>query len=89
MSERAIAFVEEWVSENVDAVADQPDGNATLAAALADRCLNAAGAQGISRAEIAESFDDLTAFMAGELEEAGEREDAESEDEDDEEAKDR
>jgi hypothetical protein len=32
------------------------------------------GAEGIPRTEIAETFEDLTAFMAGEIEEANNRE---------------
>jgi hypothetical protein len=85
MSVRAIAFVEEWVSENIEP-GDEPDDNNVRAAALAAQCLKDAKAQGISQAEINDAFDDLTEFMAGELEEAHEAE--EDEDDDDEEEED-
>jgi hypothetical protein len=71
MSERALAFVEEWVSDHVSAE-DKPGDE--QARALADRCRADAGAQGISTNEIGEAIDDLTAFMAGAIEEAAERE---------------
>jgi hypothetical protein len=72
MSERALAFVEEWVSENVRAEDKSGDGQ-SLASALAARCRADAAAQGISASEIGEAIDDLTAFMIGAIEEAAER----------------
>jgi hypothetical protein len=62
MSERALAFVEEWVSDHVRAEDESGDEQAR-ASALADRCLADAGAQGITAKEIGEAIDDLTAFM--------------------------
>jgi hypothetical protein len=73
MSERALAFVEEWVSDHVGAEYKSGDEQAR-ASALADRCRADAGAKGISANEIGEAVDDLTAFMAGAIEEAAERE---------------
>ena len=73
MSERALAFVEEWVSGHVSAE-DKSGDEQARARALADRCRADAGAQGISTSEIGEAIDDLTAFMAGAIEEAAERE---------------
>jgi hypothetical protein len=64
MSERAIAFVEKWVSEHV-----KPQ-----AAALAQQCVQDAQAAGIPEAEIHDAFEDLVDYMAGEIEEANERE---------------
>jgi hypothetical protein len=72
MSERALAFVEEWVSEHVRAD-DKSGDEQARASALADRCRADAGAQGISPNEIGEAIDDLTAFMTGAIEEAAER----------------
>lgn len=65
MSERAIEFVELWVSKHIRDGA--PDGDAK---ALAAQCLAAAKSEGISPSEMEDAFEDLTAFMAGELEEA-------------------
>jgi hypothetical protein len=73
MSERALAFVEEWVSDHVGAE-DKSGDEKARASALADRCRADAGAQGISASEIGEAIDDLTAFMVGAIEEAAERE---------------
>jgi hypothetical protein len=74
MSERAIGFVENWVTENIDAKSRQVDGFDLPAKELAARCLIAAKAQGISQSEIDDAFEDLTAFMAGQIEEAKDRE---------------
>jgi hypothetical protein len=73
MSERALGFVEEWISENVSAADHRPEGDDSRAKALASQCLAAANAQGISQSEIGEAIDDLPAFIAGAIEEASER----------------
>jgi hypothetical protein len=76
MSERALAFVEEWISEHVTAPDDgdaAAGGNGARAKALASRCLADAAAEGIPASEIADAIDDLPAFIAGAIEEAGER----------------
>jgi hypothetical protein len=65
MSERAIAFVEEFVSENVDPDGYEPDDDNSHSAALAARCIEAAKAAGIPETEMKSAFEDLTAFMAG------------------------
>ena len=64
MSERAIEFVEAWVTEHITAAST---GDAK---ALAAQCLEAAKAEGIEPAEMKDAFEDLTAFIAGEIEEA-------------------
>jgi hypothetical protein len=71
MSERAIGFVENWVSDNVGADGCQAEGDNSEA--LAAQCVKAANAEGISQAEIDAAFDDLTAFIAGEIKEANDR----------------
>lgn len=73
MSERALGFVEEWISENVSAADHRPEGDNSRAKALASQCLAAANAQGISQSEIGEAIDDLSVFIAGAIEEASER----------------
>ena len=81
MSERALAFVEEWVSENVPAE-DKSGDERARARALADRCRADAAAAGIPASEIGEAIDDLPAFMAGAIEEAAERKAHATQDED-------
>jgi hypothetical protein len=73
MSERALAFVEEWVSDHVSGADGAPADASSQAKALARQCLADASAQGIPQGEIGESIDDLEEFMAGALEEAHER----------------
>ncbi len=73
MSERALAFVEEWVSDHVRAEGKSGDEQAR-ARARADRCRADAATDGITANEIGEAIDDLTAFMIGAIEEAAERE---------------
>ncbi len=72
MSTRAIEFVENWVSENVKASGNQKAGDKATAIVLASRCFEAAEAEGIPQKEIEEVFEDLPAFIAGEIEEANE-----------------
>jgi hypothetical protein len=64
MSERAIEFVEVWVSEQIR---DQPTADPKV---LAAQCLAAAKSEGIPEAEIKDAFEDLAAFIAGEIEES-------------------
>ncbi len=72
MSERALAFVEEWVSDHVRAE-DKSGDEQARARALAARCRADAGTHGIPANEIADAIDDLIAFMIGAIEEAAER----------------
>jgi hypothetical protein len=83
MSERALGFVENWISENIHAGADAPEGDSPEVKKLALKCVDAANAEGISELEIRESIDDLAAFIAGAIEEANEREAARVADKDD------
>ena len=72
MSERALAFVDEWVSDHVRP--QDADGDVEARArALADQCLGDAGKKGIPASEIGEAIDDLPDFMVGAIEEAEER----------------
>ena len=84
MSARALEFVETWVSEKIEEMDEFPaDGDDSQAKALAAQCIQAAQEEGIPASEIQEAFDDLAAFVAGEIEEAKDREDESSDDEDD------
>jgi hypothetical protein len=74
MSNRAIEFVENWASENIPAKGHMAQGGNLQAKALGTQCLIAAAADGIPQSEIDAAFDDLTAFMAGQIEEADDRE---------------
>ena len=84
MTMRAVEFVENWVSENIEPHAAEAEDIDALAAELAAKCLEAADAEGIPRSEIDDTFDDLTAFMAGEIEEAEGRDEPDDEDDDEE-----
>ena len=74
MSARALEFVESWVSDNIKAMEPPAEGDGSQVKALATQCLEAASAEGIPKSEINEAFDDLTAFIGGEIEEANDRE---------------
>ena len=81
MTMRAVEFVENWVSENIEPEAAEAEDIDALAAELAAKCLEAADAEGIPRSEIEDTFDDLAAFIAGEIEEAEDRDEPDDEDE--------
>jgi hypothetical protein len=73
VSERALAFVEEWIADHI--TAKDAEGNIEACAkALADQCLADASKEGIPASEIGEAIDNLPDFMAGAIEEAEERE---------------
>ena len=72
MSERALAFVEEWIAGHVTAKDAAGDIKAR-AKALADQCLADASKGGVPASEIGEAIDDLPDFMVGAIEEAEER----------------
>jgi hypothetical protein len=74
MSERIIAFVENWVSENIHAEGYPAEGEDVQAKSLAAQCRAEALAAGIPESEIDDEFDDLTAFMSGQIQEANDRE---------------
>jgi hypothetical protein len=74
MSERIVAFVEEWVSENVRAEGYLPEGDDTHTKQLAAECRAAALTAGIPASEIDAEFDDMVAFMSAEIHEANDRE---------------
>jgi hypothetical protein len=78
MSMRAVEFVENWASENITADGGEPADAGAKAVALASQCLEAARTAGILQSEIEDTFDDLPAFMAGEIEEANGRDAASS-----------
>jgi hypothetical protein len=73
MSKRALEFVETWVSEHIYPEGSPPELDLSGAAALANSCRAAANAAGISDAEIGEQFDNLTTFIAGQIQEAADK----------------
>jgi hypothetical protein len=73
MSKRALEFVETWVSEHIYPEVSLPKIDVSEAEALAAGCRAAANAAGISDAEIGEQFDNLTAFVSGQIEEAADK----------------
>jgi hypothetical protein len=74
MSERIIAFVENWVTENVHAEGYPPEGDLTQAKTFAAQCRAEALASGIPAAEIDDEFDDMEAFMSVQIHDANDRE---------------
>jgi hypothetical protein len=81
MSERALAFVEEWIANQITAEDAEGDIEAR-AKALADHCLADASKEGILPSEIGEVIDDLPDFMLGAIEEKEDREEHAEDDED-------
>ena len=72
VSERALAFVEEWIADHVTAKDAEGDIKAR-AKALADQCLADANKGGVPASEIGEAIDDLPDLMIGAIDEAQER----------------
>lgn len=86
MSARALEFVETWVSEKIEAMETLPAaGDEAAPKAMANECFQAALDENIPAAEIQEAFDDLAEFIKGEIEEARERNEGISNDDDNEE----
>ena len=70
MSESALEFVDVWVQEKIDEMDAAPADIEAQAKTLAAECIKAAQEDGVTEAEIKDAFDDLAAFIAGEIEEA-------------------
>ena len=64
MSQRSIAFVHSWISENVDGQSFLDEKEFPRPKEVADRCRTEACAAGISIEEIEEEFADLEEVMA-------------------------
>jgi hypothetical protein len=73
MSARALEFVENWVSQAIETMNLPPRGDGAQAAAMAAQCVKAASETGIPQSEIDAAFDDLAAFIGGQIEEARSR----------------
>jgi hypothetical protein len=73
MSENAIEFVETWVDEKIEAMNEAPADVAAVAKTLATQCVAEAQNDGVTQADIDDTFDDLAAFIAAEIEEAFDR----------------
>ncbi len=70
MSKRAVEFVETWVEDKIEEMGDPAKADRARVKALAAQCVKAARDKGISESEINDAFDDLAAFITGEIEEA-------------------
>jgi len=70
MSESALEFVETWVEEKIEAMDTAPADVEAQAETLAAECVAEAQDDGITQSEINDTFDDLAAFIASEIEEA-------------------
>ena len=78
MSVRALEFVETWVTEKIEAkdfgaAGRTSSGLEAQAKSLADQCVKDAQSNGIPKSEIDQAFDDLAAFIAGQIDEARDR----------------
>jgi hypothetical protein len=74
MSDRALEFVETWVSEKIEDMSRPIEADDAKIKALAAECIQAALDEGIPASEINDDFDNLAEFIAGEIEEAQDRE---------------
>src|SRR5580658_5827506 len=70
MSESAIEFVENWVDEKIEKMDAAPADIAAQAKTLAAACIADAQNDGLTQSEVNDTFDDLAAFIAAEIEEA-------------------
>jgi hypothetical protein len=70
MSESAIEFVENWVDEKIEKMDAAPADIEAQAKTLAAACIADAQNDGLTQSEINDTFDDLAAFIAAEIEEA-------------------
>jgi hypothetical protein len=70
MSESAIEFVENWVDEKIEKMDAAPADIEAQAKILAAACIADAQNDGLTQSEINDTFDDLAAFIAAEIEEA-------------------
>lgn len=82
MSESAIEFVETWVDDKIEEMDAPPTNVETLAKTLATECVAEAQNNGLTQSDINDTFDDLAAFIAAEIEEAFDRNDRSDEDSD-------
>jgi hypothetical protein len=73
MSESALEFVETWVEEKIEEMGEPSGDLEAQAGALATQCIAAAQEDGITKSEIDDAFDDLAAFIAGQMQEAIDR----------------
>jgi agmatine/peptidylarginine deiminase len=70
MSESVIEFVENWVDEKIEKMDAAPTDIEAQAKTLAAECVTDAQNGGLTQSDITDTFDDLAAFIAAEIEEA-------------------
>jgi hypothetical protein len=80
MSESVIEFVETWVDDKIEEMNALPTNIEALAKTLATECIAEAQNAGLTQSDINDTFDDLAAFIAAEIEEAFDRSDRSDED---------
>ena len=80
MSESVIEFVETWVDDKIEEMDALPTDIEALAKTLATECIAEAQNAGLTQSDINDTFDDLAAFIAAEIEEAFDRSDRSDED---------
>ena len=80
MSESAIEFVQTWVDDKIEEMDALPTNIEALAKTLATECIAEAQNGGVTQSDINDTFDDLAAFIAAEIEEAFDRNDRSDED---------
>lgn len=74
MGNKVSDFMAEWISENIQPVAYQPEGDNSEALELAQSCMVAANAKGISKAELENEFGDIVEYISSELKRAVDQE---------------
>ena len=74
MSKAARKFVEQWISDNVEATGQDGEANVAVANKLALKCLAAADRAGIDRAAIENECGDLIAYIDAAISQANKEE---------------
>ena len=65
MSQSAKHFIEDWVRENINPEAYDPEGDTSRSQELADQCRADASAEGISNWELDAAVDDIVGGGSG------------------------
>jgi hypothetical protein len=74
MSKAARRFVDQWISDNVEATGEDPGVSTAMAHELATKCLAAANQADIDRAAIEVDCGDLVAYIDAAIARANEEE---------------
>jgi|KBSSwiStaDraftv2_1062776.scaffolds.fasta_scaffold07037_2 20S proteasome alpha/beta subunit len=74
MSERGQNFIDQWIENNIFAEGYAPEGDDTEARQLAERCLEAAKEEGVSKNEIEEAVGEIVAYLSAAVERVNDEE---------------